>query len=349
MGAALIGCGGEVSSTADDGNGDTSVTGSCTYGELGRVSGAPYGVASTGKTVYVVASPIINSMANGAEGDLYAVSSSGVVAVARGVSTSLVPVADRAAYFRLEATTDGLRATNLQTVDDHGAVEPIDAVSDDFVDMGPVAFDGKNKLDWYRWPTLPGQPRALPSIASASISGPSITITTGSIDPDVLGVGAFVTDGVHDYAEFDTAEDGTVLGVLPVNADPKVVLVPATANPLEALDVDDTILLYSANRGAQGSSGLWEVPTAGGQPHMATDDGPSEARPFLHDHTIYWADHSEAPTTTIWKLSEVENSVAKVVVTTPRLVLAMAHDACGIVYTTLDDTEESGIVSRVAD
>ena len=70
------------------------------------------------------------------------------------------------------------------------------------------------------------------------------------------------------------------------------------------------------------------------------------ARPLLHDHDIYWVDSTNAPNITIWKLSEIENSIAEQVVTASD-VLTMTADSCGIVYTTLDDSGQNGIVSRV--
>lgn len=345
----VVGCGGQVDATSSSSDSSTEDSTGCRFGELGRMPGAPFGVASSPNATFVVAAPFVNGGAGNSEGTLFSITKNGATSIDQNINPNIVALGDRIAYVKLVLAADGsyLDGTTLFTIDGSSQIPAqIDALQAGYVDISTIASDEKNALAWYRWPTLPtnGQPRALPTIATTSTLGQSIAM--GSIDPDVLGIGAMVTDGTHEYARFDTKEDGSVIGVLPLNADPKVVIVPETAAPMEPIAVDDTMLLFSTAGWTSGVIEYWEVPVTGGTALLAADVPLSQPAPLLHDHTIYYVDSTSAPTNTIWALSETPNSIAKMV-TTSSAILAMTADSCGIVYTTMDDSLQNGIVTRV--
>jgi hypothetical protein len=301
----------------------------CVYGKIASVPGLPLGIASTGKTIFVVSSDV-----GGVIGDLTAITSDGSThrIVVSNAYIGMAALGSSLAFNRRQFDRENnFVSATVELVNPDLSTTTIDATSSEVAQVDSLTTDGTS-LYWYRWaPSSDSFDTGIygtPTIAK--YDGKSISTTTFEATTPPQGL---VTDGA-DF--FWINDDYQALGIdeLPVAGGSLVVLSQGEGQlPFESMiGVDETNVI------AQGSGSVWAIPKNGSTPTQITSGTAFGSTPVLYDHDLVWAVQNADGTGSVSHVSTSGGAV-ETVASSKSPIPIVTTDACGVVYATTDSAD----------
>jgi hypothetical protein len=339
---SLAGCFRIAQGGPEDGTGTSASPVDCVYGKIASVPGLPLGIASTGKTVFVVSADV-----GGVIGDLRAITSDGAVhlVVQDNAYVGMAVFGSTLAFNRriFDQQQNFLSAT-VELVNSDFTTTTIDSTNANVAQVDSLASDGTS-LYWYRW-APPSNPFEAANTGTPTIAKyDSGSTTIDSLDPSVVSPQGLVTDGTNFFSVFNLPDSFEVVGKLPVDGSSPVVLGPNDdGHSLPAssvVGVDDTNVVYLS-----GGADAWAVPKNGGAATPIASDEALTNSAVLYDHHLYWSDQNPDGSGSILRVSTSGVGTEPVVSsTTP--IPALASDSCGVVYATTDSANPGASATSI--
>ncbi len=329
---SLAGCFRIAQGGPEDGTGTSASPVDCVYGKIASVPGLPLGIASTGKTVFVVSADV-----GGVIGDLRAITSDGDahLVVKDNAYIGMAVFGSTLAFNRrmFDPQQNFLSAT-VEIVNSDFTTTTIDSTNANVAQVDSLASDGTS-LYWYRWAPPTNSFEAVNDGTPTIAKYENGSTTVDWLNADALSPQGLVTDGTDFFSVFNLPNDFGIVGQLPVNGGSPVVLATnENSFPVASvIGVDDTNVVYLSD----GYDAL-VVPKNGGRSTPIASDHALTNSPVLYDHHLYWSDQNADGSGSISRVSTSGGGVETVASSTAPIPV-LTSDACGVVYATTDSAD----------